>query len=127
MVAPYYFKRDRRDNRLKDQSQEKLLKAKHGQDKAVLGIGPAGENLVLFSCAGSDDRQAGRGGIGAVMGSKKLKAIVCSGTKDLGVPDMPRFMELIKKLMLEDTLSNTNSWVYSTGTPMIVDMKAPPV
>ena len=30
MVAPYYFKRDRRDNRLKDQSQEKLLKAKEG-------------------------------------------------------------------------------------------------
>lgn len=101
---------------------EKILKETHGNNKAVLSIGPAGENLLNFACAGSENRQAGRGGIGAVMGSKKLKAIICSGSKDLSVPDMPRFMALIKKLMFEDTLSNTNSWVYLTGTPMIVDM-----
>jgi aldehyde:ferredoxin oxidoreductase len=101
---------------------EKVLKGTNGHEKAVLSIGPAGENLLTFACAGSENRQAGRGGIGAVMGSKKLKAIVCSGSKDLSVPDMPRFMELIKKLMFEDALSSTNSWVYLTGTPMIVDM-----
>jgi aldehyde:ferredoxin oxidoreductase len=101
---------------------EKILKGTHGNDKSILSIGPAGENLLTFACVGSDNRQAGRGGIGAVMGSKKLKAIVCSGTKDLSVPDMPQFLKLIKKLMLEDTLSDTNRWVYLTGTPMIVDM-----
>jgi aldehyde:ferredoxin oxidoreductase len=101
---------------------EKILKSIHGVAKAVLSIGPAGENLLPFACAGSDNRQAGRGGIGAVMGSKNLKAIICSGTKGLAVADMPGFLELVKKLMLEDTLSGTNSWVYTTGTPMIVDM-----
>jgi aldehyde:ferredoxin oxidoreductase len=104
------------------QETEQNLHEKNGVDTAILSIGPAGENLIPFSCAGSGNRQAGRGGIGAVMGSKKLKAIVCSGTKDLSVPDMPQFLKLIKKLMLEDTLSDTNSWVYLTGTPMIVDM-----
>ncbi len=101
---------------------EKSLRVKYGNDTAVLSIGPAGENLIPFACAGSSDRQAGRGGIGAVMGSKKLKAITCSGNKDLRVPDMPQFMELVKKITREDTLSNTNSWVYLTGTPMLVDM-----
>jgi aldehyde:ferredoxin oxidoreductase len=101
---------------------ERGLKGKYGRDAAILSIGPAGENLVPFACAGSENRQAGRGGIGAVMGSKQLKAIVCSGSQDITVPDMPRFLELIKKLMREDTLSEANQWVYLQGTPMIVDM-----
>jgi aldehyde:ferredoxin oxidoreductase len=101
---------------------EKALKAKYGDRAAILSIGPAGENLLPFACAGSENRQAGRGGIGAVMGSKKLKAIVCSGSHDVSVPDMPRFLELVKKITAEDTLSSANQWVYLTGTPMIVDM-----
>ena len=43
-------------------------------------IGPAGENLVLFACIISDLRAAGTGGLGAVMGSKNLKAVVARGT-----------------------------------------------
>jgi aldehyde:ferredoxin oxidoreductase len=101
---------------------EKALKAKHGYDSSVLSIGPAGENLIGFSCAGSEDRQAGRCGIGAVMGSKNLKAIVCEGTHSIAVPDMPQFLTFIKDLMVQDTLSETNEWVYSSGTPLIVDM-----
>ncbi len=101
---------------------EKLLKAKNNNDVSVLSIGPAGENLIPFACVGSENRQAGRGGIGAVMGSKNLKAIVCSGTQDLIIPNMPQFLKLIKKLTFEDALSEANSWVYLTGTPMIVDM-----
>jgi aldehyde:ferredoxin oxidoreductase len=104
------------------QETEQNLHEKHGIDTAILSIGPAGENLIPFSCAGSGNRQAGRSGIGSVMGSKRLKAIACSGSKDVTVPDMPRFLELIKKIMREDVLSNTNQWVYLTGTPTIVDM-----
>ncbi len=52
-----------------------------GGRSGKLVIGPAGEHLVRYACAVSEDRAAGRGGIGAVMGSKNLKAIVCSGTK----------------------------------------------
>jgi aldehyde:ferredoxin oxidoreductase len=56
------------------------------------------------------------------MGSKKLKAIACSGSQNVIVPDMARLLELIKKTMGEDVLSSTNQWVYLQGTPMIVDM-----
>lgn len=58
---------------------EKLLQEKHEGVK-VSSIGPAGENLVKFSCIINDrNRAAGRPGLGAVMGSKKLKAIAING------------------------------------------------
>ncbi len=52
-----------------------------GGKSGKLVIGPAGENLVKYACVISDDRAAGRGGIGAVMGSKNIKAVTVSGTK----------------------------------------------
>jgi len=55
----------------------------------VATIGPAGENLVRFACVNADwSRNAGRTGIGAVMGSKNLKAIAVRGAKDLPVHDL---------------------------------------
>ncbi len=50
-----------------------------GGRSGKLVIGPAGENLVSYACAISDERASGRGGIGAVMGSKNLKAITAYG------------------------------------------------
>jgi len=56
---------------------DEVLRAKHGEDASVLNIGPAGEKKVLLAAILNDkDRAAGRSGVGAVMGSKKLKAIV---------------------------------------------------
>lgn len=46
-----------------------------------LAIGPAGENKVLYACVFSGERTAGRGGVGAVFGDKKLKAVTAFGTK----------------------------------------------
>lgn len=46
-----------------------------------LVIGPAGENKVLFACVFSNERTAGRGGVGAVFGDKLLKAVTASGHK----------------------------------------------
>ena len=58
------------------------LKEKHGADCSVLNIGPAGEKQVLLAAVMNDkDRAAGRSGTGAVMGSKKLKAIVVKATR----------------------------------------------
>jgi aldehyde:ferredoxin oxidoreductase len=55
----------------------------------VAAIGPAGENLVRFACVNADwSRNAGRTGIGAVMGSKNLKAIAVRGAKDIPVHDL---------------------------------------
>lgn len=61
-----------------------------GEPKArVLSIGPAGEGGVLISCMINDmGRAPGRGGNGAVMGSKKLKAIVVRGTQEMDLADL---------------------------------------
>ncbi len=60
----------------------------------VATIGPAGENRVRFACVTSDwGRNSGRTGIGAVMGSKNLKAIAVRGSKDLPVFDLPRLQK----------------------------------
>ena len=58
-------------------------------------IGPAGENLVRFACINSDwSRNAGRTGMGAVLGSKLIKAVVVRGSKDLPVADIGRLKEV---------------------------------
>jgi len=59
------------------------------QDIHVATIGIAGENLVRFACVNTDwSRNAGRTGMGAVMGSKNIKAIVVRGNHDLPVHDL---------------------------------------
>ena len=59
----------------------------------VATIGVAGENLVRFACVNTDwSRNAGRTGIGAIMGSKNLKAIVVRGREDLPVYDIKGLM-----------------------------------
>jgi aldehyde:ferredoxin oxidoreductase len=68
----------------------------HGVHTATIGV--AGENRVRFACVNSDwSRNAGRTGIGAIMGSKNLKAIVVRGTKDLPVFDINGLVEETRK------------------------------
>jgi len=63
----------------------------HQVNVAVIGVG--GENLVRFACVNCDwSRNAGRTGIGAVMGSKNLKAVVVRGSRDLPVHDIRGLM-----------------------------------
>lgn len=64
----------------------------------VACIGPAGENLVRFALVDTYfHRQAGRGGAGAVMGSKNLKAIAVHGSGKVTVDDPKRFLSAIRK------------------------------
>jgi aldehyde:ferredoxin oxidoreductase len=64
-------------------------------DAKITAIGPAGENLVKFAAImNSVYHAAGRGGAGAVMGSKRLKAIVTKGTGSITVANPERFTEL---------------------------------
>ncbi len=61
----------------------------------VASIGPAGENLVHFSCITSDlGRNAGRCGAGAVLGSKNIKAIAVRGTHDLPVANLDKLVAI---------------------------------
>lgn len=67
---------------------EETLKKQLGDDFQIATIGPAGENRVFFACINHDfGRQAGRTGIGAVLGSKKVKAIAVRGSKSIPVAD----------------------------------------
>ena len=62
------------------------LKALYGRAAGVVSIGPAGENLVKFAIVISQEgRAGGRAGMGAVMGSKNLKAVVFEGYNDIPV------------------------------------------
>ena len=78
---------------------EGLIKEHFGtHELTVAVIGAAGENLVRFACVNADwSRNAGRTGMGAVMGSKNLKAIVIRGSKDLPVFDMAGLMKESQK------------------------------
>ncbi len=70
-------------------SVEKEFKDKLGEEFQVAVIGPGGENGVPFASINHDyGRQAGRGGVGTVMGVKKVKAIVVHGTKSIPVADL---------------------------------------
>ncbi|HUW64129.1 MAG TPA: aldehyde ferredoxin oxidoreductase C-terminal domain-containing protein [Spirochaetia bacterium] len=82
-----------------------MLKEKYGNKVGVMFIGPAGEMLMASAGIGINDpegnagRYAGRGGLGAVMGSKGLKAIVIDAPKTFDVPvkDTERFKAAAKK------------------------------
>jgi len=68
---------------------EKELKEELGKDFQIITVGPAAEKLVRFACICHDfGRQAGRTGIGAVLGSKNIKAIAVRGTGAIPVFDI---------------------------------------
>jgi aldehyde:ferredoxin oxidoreductase len=74
---------------------EKRLEERYGKRAHVACIGPAGEQLSFIAGVCNDGgRIAARGGLGGVMGSKKLKAVVAAGTKRVGVADPKRIREL---------------------------------
>jgi len=76
------------------------LVARHpGRDPRAACIGPAGENRNLIACISVDKwRQYGRGGSGAVMGSKNLKALVVDGAQPIQYHDRELFLELNRQL-----------------------------
>ncbi len=83
---------------------ERILLDKHKGAEVVV-IGPAGEKLVKFAAIMNDQRAAARGGVGAVMGSKKLKAIVVKGKTPIEMFDRDKVLDISKrggKLALEN-------------------------
>ena len=101
---------------------ENSLRTKYPKSR-VASIGPAGENKVLFACIGCDlYRQFGRGGAGAVMGSKNLKAIVVEGDRKISYSDDARFRELAKKLTADVQEHPNAKKRYDLGTMMWVRM-----
>lgn len=101
-----------------------LLIAASGLAKAkTLAIGPAGENLLKYSCVGSEAyRQLGRSGGGALFGSKNLKGIVCQGSGGIRVAEMGSFLEKIDHYKHTSLLTDANLWAYTDGTPILMEV-----
>jgi aldehyde:ferredoxin oxidoreductase len=101
---------------------EKILKARYPGSR-VASIGPAGENLVRFACIGTElYRQFGRGGAGAVMGSKKLKAIVVQGNEKIEYTQEKEFQNLAREIVEELKVHPNAKRRYELGTMMWVRM-----
>lgn len=84
------------------------LKATLGKSVSVLTIGPAAENRVCFATLLTDDGSSGAGGLGSVMGSKRLKAIVVNGNKRPRAADPERLDHLARRFIAlrKDTWKN---------------------
>ena len=103
---------------------EEYLKSHH-QDPLmkVASIGVAGENCVRFACVVNDlHRAAGRSGVGAVMGSKNLKAIAVRGTVGVKVDDPKKFMQVVKQTHAKLAGSDDVKELAAYGTNAMIDM-----
>lgn len=103
----------------------RILKRKvGGKNTSVACIGPAGENLARMACIVNDEhRAAGRTGLGAVMGSKKLKAIVVSGDQKVPVANTEVFSEVSKRCL--DALRKnpvTGQGLPTYGTAILINI-----
>src|SRR3990172_3009423 len=99
---------------------EEAIKAELGVEKrgmSVVGIGPAGENLVRFAAiAGDEGHVAAHNGVGAVMGSKRLKAVAAArGRTTVPVADRERFSVLTKKLIENAKRQEPYGVIYKWG------------
>ncbi len=105
------------------EAEEAILDAIGIQGSGALVIGPAGENLVKFAVIESEHwRSLGRAGIGAVMGSKKLKGIVFHGKKHRKLAD-PSSLKRLAQEFKERVKDNQIVHTYKKyGTPMLVSI-----
>jgi aldehyde:ferredoxin oxidoreductase len=95
---------------------ERRLRERHGAGWRVAAIGPAGEELVRFATVSHDGRHAGRGGLGAVMGSKSLKAVaVRSAGTPASVAD-PRAVVALAKGLRERSFGPATAKYRELGT-----------
>jgi len=105
------------------ETEDYLKQKSRGRYPGIMVIGPAGENLVRFAVIKNDrHRVAGRTGMGAVLGSKKIKGLSCSGDMKLTFHD-PAGIKAYKKEMLIRLKNDKVVLAYrNMGTPMMVDI-----
>ena len=105
------------EEKIKEQLQDPLVR--------ISSIGVSGENQVLYSCIVNDlHRAAGRSGVGAVMGSKNLKAVAIRGTKGVsGIKDFGAFLKATndaKKVLADNAVTGQGLPKYGTQVLMNV-------
>lgn len=100
-----------------------VIRKELGEAFNVASIGQAGENLVRYAAILNDlHRAAGRCGVGAVMGAKRLKAIAVSGTQKIHIADRETFQKVSKKQfeLLNESILAAGLTAY--GTNLVLDM-----
>ena len=104
---------------------EEWIKEKYGREYRTISIGRAGEKLVRMGAIFSETRTYGRGGAGAVLGSKKIKAVAFRGTKGADLADVGEFGRIVKSNMevIKDACGQEFNLVgmfsrYGTGAGM---------
>ncbi len=105
------------------ETEAALRKKVAARSPGILVIGPAGENCVRFAVVKNDGwRVAGRTGMGAVLGSKKIKAVVFHGALKRPFAD-PQGLKAYANQMLKDYRQHPVTEAYRNhGTPMMVDI-----
>lgn len=110
------------------ETDELLKKELYDKNISTACIGPGGENLVRFSCVSIDKtRQAARGGCGAVMGSKLLKAVAVRGTGGINVADYESFRSEVEKAwenLMKSPVTGKNGSYPIYGTPAAVALSS---
>ena len=102
---------------------EEIISSKLKKKSNILVIGQAGENLVKFAVIKNDRwRVAGRTGMGAVLGSKKIKAIAFSGSEKRDFYDHNGMIEYAKETFMRLKDHNTSLAYKNFGTPMSVEI-----
>lgn len=105
---------------------ETIIREETGKEARVAVIGPAGENLVKFACVSTDYfHQFGRGGAGAIMGSKNLKGIAIKGSRGLKIAEPEKIIEyLLDRIEWFFTQGPNADFVKDRikyGTPLTMD------
>ena len=91
--------------------------------RSIIRIGPAGENLVRYAGVVVDTyRHFGRLGLGATFGSKKLKALVISGTEHVDVPDPKRYKEVYNRLYKTTVQTDVMEKYHDIGTSVNINV-----
>jgi aldehyde:ferredoxin oxidoreductase len=102
---------------------EDILKQNSDRKLTIASIGPGGENLVRYAAIMNNiHRAVGRTGMGAVMGSKKLKAIVCAGKSRFDLADPAKFKTTARRQidLLDESMLKVGFEAF--GTNMVSDM-----
>jgi aldehyde:ferredoxin oxidoreductase len=107
--------------KLTGETQDMIKEEIGDSNLCVSAIGPAGENLVRYACVITEYRAAGRGGVGAVMGSKNLKAVAVRGSGSNQVADPAKFEEWLNWYSVEaKKIPSLATGLPTYGTPALV-------
>jgi aldehyde:ferredoxin oxidoreductase len=106
------------------ETTEQVRKLENDPSVQVIGIGQAGENLVKYAAVmNSFARANGRTGVGAVLGSKKVKCVATRGTRGVKIARPKEFLRLIKKMYNDSVGTPMYDWYPKYGTPMLTEHK----